>query len=545
MEGAGSPVCNLIYNLNRLKTQESYIIYSIQDFDLLLTALHELDLMVEMDGLKDSIVKQIKFLLINNNTNSEIDITDITDIQMMEGILTDEMFVDDTDTSETNHTEINNIGITETNTGTNGFDGHMLHTVMYGPPGVGKTRVCIILAKIWLALGILKQQPPPPQVFPTVIAPNNNGAGEINKMTEHILISINKIKSDAIETLQNVIYDLKGEIANICVGIQNMKADLWKLKRAIKTNSKDGDTLYDKINRPSGNKLDTINHILSELNELEIKLMAVSKYTPSERIKLVMQIIDLEQSDSLNSLVPPPPNYPLNVPPGFIPINPQNVHSNVPPVTFGSPESFVRIVGREDMVGGFLGQSALKTEKLLRESLGKVLFIDEAYALVNDERDSYGREALTVLNRFMSEHPEELIVIFAGYREMMEQTIFKVQPGLKSRCTWMFEIEGYSEKGLATIFEQQLRDAKWKLDNEIDLIPFFKKHSMDFPAYGRDTNRLVFYCKMCYTETIFDNELTNDKTITRDILKRALKYLQNNRIKDSGEQRLNDNPMYL
>ncbi len=63
----------------------------------------------------------------------------------------------------------------------------MLHTVMYGPPGVGKTRVCIILAKIWLALGILKQQPPPPPVFPTVIAPNNNGAGEINKITPRIL----------------------------------------------------------------------------------------------------------------------------------------------------------------------------------------------------------------------------------------------------------------------------------------------------------------------------------------------------------------------
>ena len=45
-----------------------------------------------------------------------------------------------------------------------------------------------------------------------------------------------------------------------------------------------------------------------------------------------------------------------------------------------------------------------------------------------------------------------VIVIFAGYKDMMEQTIFKYQPGLKSRCTWRFEIDGYTEKGLAEIF---------------------------------------------------------------------------------------------
>src|SRR5690606_7589073 len=102
------------------------------------------------------------------------------------------------------------------------------------------------------------------------------------------------------------------------------------------------------------------------------------------------------------------------------------------------------ILSREGFVSMWVGETAPKTTNLLKENLGRAVFIDEAYSLINGERDSHGSEAVTALNRFMSEHPDEIVVIFGGYREKMRQTIFHVQPGLESRCTWIFDIAGYT-----------------------------------------------------------------------------------------------------
>jgi len=513
MEESGSSVSNLIHHLNRLREGKSYIIDSVQDFDLLISTLREIDLMVEMKELKDSIVKQIKFLLINNST--------VPSSKIGEKIVNSSV-----------------------------FDGHMLHTVIYGPPGVGKTRVCTILVKIWLALGIIKQ----PSVnktddnevitiFPNETPPVNNHTKntneDYNKIHENIktLISLNKIKSDVIEKLQTCISDLKSQIMLINPDIHVIKTKLRKLKRlhfdVVPKSKSKHDNIYDRVNSrpvPTTNTV-SIDDILLDLEDIEARLREESeKYIPDEKIDFVVQVINLEQPK-------------LDLPPVIV-NEPSVTKTESQPLPV-SPDSLVKIVGRDDFVGGFLGQTALKTEKLLRESLGKVLFIDEAYSLVNDEKDSYGREALTVLNRFMSEHPDEIIVIFAGYRKMMEQTIFTFQPGLKSRCTWMFEIEGYTEVGLSKIFKQQLHQNKWKLSEDVKLVDFFKRNKDEFPAYGRDTNRLVFYCKTCYTEFVFDNESDHNKTITKEILKNALVYLRNNRIKDSSETNISHLNIYI
>ena len=565
MEGPVSSVRHLIYTLNRLRTQESYIIKSISDFDLLLTALHELDSMVEMKELKDSITKQIKFLLINNAKNP----------------------------NKPDGEEMVNTSV---------FDGHMLHTVIYGPPGVGKTRVCKILVKIWLALGIIKKpvEPVLPDPLINVVNnpayntynngtfnthnhpnhpnpnntnhhnhpnhnhpnhnhtnhnntnthnhpnphnhtnhPNNPTNETFNMIAEHIntLIAGNKIKGDVIDKLQILIANLKDQVRSVSPDIQKIKSHLRTLKRVNLTQSDQQNdpnaNIYEKINsRPTNDSNDIIDKVLDEVQRIEKLLRTeVEKFIPDEKVKFAIQMVNLGTMEK-----PSIPSIPSIPPPINIPKSPETPIQN---------SNLVRVVGREDLVGGFLGQTALKTEKLLRESLGKILFIDEAYAIVNDEKDSFGREALTVLNRFMSEHPDEIIVIFAGYRDMMEQTIFRLQPGLKSRCTWAFEIDGYTEKGLAKIFIGQLRETKWSLDSKINLIEFFKDHQNDFPAFGRDTSRLVFYCKMCYTETVFDNESDHDKVITKKVLEDAMKYMSKNRIKDSSEKGPSHNHMYM
>ena len=87
---------------------------------------------------------------------------------------------------------------------------------------------------------------------------------------------------------------------------------------------------------------------------------------------------------------------------------------------------------RSGLVAGYLGQTAIKTQKVIQEALGGVLFIDEAYALANDKEDSYGKEAIETILKAMEDHRDELVVIVAGYDELMHKFIDS-NPGLHSR----------------------------------------------------------------------------------------------------------------
>jgi len=83
-------------------------------------------------------------------------------------------------------------------------------------------------------------------------------------------------------------------------------------------------------------------------------------------------------------------------------------------------------VCRNDLVAGYLGQTALKTKKVIDECLGGCLFIDEAYALANDYNgDSYSKECIDVLCEALSAHKEDLMVIIAGYKDELEHTFSK------------------------------------------------------------------------------------------------------------------------
>jgi len=165
----------------------------------------------------------------------------------------------------------------------------------------------------------------------------------------------------------------------------------------------------------------------------------------------------------------------------------------------------VCVCGREDLVGQFAGHTLTKTGGFLRANRGSVIIVEEAYLLYTGDHDQYGMEALTLLNRFMDECPETPI-FFTGYRQMLEETIFKAQPGLQRRCTWAFEMKGYSPKGLSAIFIRQLKKIGCELSNGLDLIGFFTKNLEQFKAYGGDTERLAFQCLLahCSGRKLFD-----------------------------------------
>ena len=109
-------------------------------------------------------------------------------------------------------------------------------------------------------------------------------------------------------------------------------------------------------------------------------------------------------------------------------------------------------VDRSGLVAGFVGQTALKTQEAVQKAIGGVLFIDEAYALVNpDSANDFGHEAVEVLLKNMEDHRDDLIVIVAGYTGPME-TFLHSNPGLESRFNKYFYFADYDAGQLMDIF---------------------------------------------------------------------------------------------
>ncbi len=107
---------------------------------------------------------------------------------------------------------------------------------------------------------------------------------------------------------------------------------------------------------------------------------------------------------------------------------------------------------RTGMVAGYVGQTALKVEEVIKTSLDGVLFIDEAYSLAKDNKKDFGNEAVEVLLKKMEDHRDQLVVIVAGYPDEMEEFI-ESNPGLQSRFNRYFTFDHYKPKELIGIFE--------------------------------------------------------------------------------------------
>jgi len=123
-------------------------------------------------------------------------------------------------------------------------------------------------------------------------------------------------------------------------------------------------------------------------------------------------------------------------------------------------------VDRSGLVAGFVGQTALKAQEAIQKAIGGVLFIDEAYALVNaDSANDFGHEAIEVLLKNMEDHRDDLIVIVAGYTGPMEKFIHS-NPGLESRFNKYFFFEDYDGGQLMDIFRSMCRKNGYVLSEE-------------------------------------------------------------------------------
>tara|TARA_B100000424_G_scaffold42022_1_gene28478 strand:- start:10732 stop:12363 length:1632 start_codon:yes stop_codon:yes gene_type:complete len=162
-----------------------------------------------------------------------------------------------------------------------------------------------------------------------------------------------------------------------------------------------------------------------------------------------------------------------------------------------------RKVTRDDLVAGYLGQTAIKTKDVIHECLGGVLFIDEAYALGNKEKkDSFSKESIDTICEALSDHKKDLMCIIAGYEDELKECFFSFNPGLESRFTWKFNIDTYTPNEMKQIFEKKINDNGWSLKEEID-DNWFEKNKEFFTYYGRDMETLFSKVKIAHSRRVF------------------------------------------
>lgn len=348
---------------------QNKVYQSIKHPKLFLTSLYELHELIGNESIKDSIALQIVHLLSTRDVVKDINASSV-----------------------------------------------MLNTLLYGPPGTGKTLIATKLAKIWYAMGFIKQP---------------------DKSLDYF-----EFFSDGDNSyLTGFFYIFAGIIILIGYTVGIMK------------------------------------HIYSDLGRYFWHVVIFA-------ILIAMVVIGLAMFFSRQKS-----SY----------------------IKEGSVKDsdLITVVSREDFVSKYLGGSDKQTKELLDANRGKVLMIDEAYSLANDHHDPYGLEVINTLNRYMSEHAGEIIIIMAGYKNLIENGIFKLQPGLPSRFTFTHECNGYNAVELCDIFRNFVKKDGWTIcaDDIDDIYRLFAQHEKRFISHARDVHRLMLYTQMEYSRTLLDHDI--------------------------------------
>ena len=191
-----------------------------------------------------------------------------------------------------------------------------------------------------------------------------------------------------------------------------------------------------------------------------------------------------------------------------------------------------KIAHRDDFIAGYLGQTAIKTQKLLNSCLGGVLFIDEVYSLGSgqDDKDSFSKEAIDTLCSFLSEHTNDFCCIAAGYEKDIQKCFFSVNSGLESRFQWKHKIEDYSPPELADIFLAKVKHINWIIGVDKNIISeIIGKNKDFFTNTGRDILNLISKCKMAHAKRVLLLEKEHKFIITQEDIEKGLEILQKSR----------------
>jgi len=210
---------------------------------------------------------------------------------------------------------------------------------------------------------------------------------------------------------------------------------------------------------------------------------------------------------------------------------------------------FFKVVKRSDLIGKYLGSTAIKTQEVIDEvkEKGGVLFIDEAYSLGNDQqKDHFSKECIDTLNQNLTEEKCNFICIIAGYKNELKSSFFSYNPGLERRFPFRFTIDPYKPEELRMIYLKMIEKDDWKIKSEEDIeLEFFIKNKDYFKFNGGDMETLFHFTKVVHARRVFCLPKEQKKIIIKEDLKKALQmFLQNDEVKKRISD-LSNNRMYL
>lgn len=221
----------------------------------------------------------------------------------------------------------------------------------------------------------------------------------------------------------------------------------------------------------------------------------------------------------------------------------------ISPITNENIDFKFTIAKRSDLIGEYVGHTAIKTQNLINKSLGGVLFIDEAYSLGNDKKDSFSKECIDTINQNLTENKGKFLVIIAGYEDELEENFFSFNEGLKRRFAFKYNIVPYEFNELGQIFLSKLNSNEWSLDKGLnleennELYNFFKKNYRSFKYYGGDMELLLFSTKIAHSLRIFCKNPKLRKIINISDIINGFEIFKNTKKEGNTEKPINS--MYL
>jgi len=358
-------------------------------------------------------------------------------------------------------------------------DNDRKHCLLLGPPGCGKTTVCKILCKIWIGMGFIGHEE------------KQNKIKGFNKLQDEIIRRQKeelKENKDKLDAASKCVWNVS-KVSNIC---KRSLGSLLRNKEGV--NNKDYNEMYKNLSG-AASAIDQSTAIVKQLMEKKTK----QDYNMS---------IESEMETSKKD--PDLPFYMYN---------------------------------RNDVVSRYVGDTSHRTTKAMNDAVDGVAYFDEAYNLCNDSMgmsDSYGRDALTIINQYMDTHSDKLIVVFSGYKNDIYNNLFKVQQGLESRFTLKVEIEAYTSDDLALIYIKELSMAGIIIPDTPTLRVLIKDNYDLFKFYGRDMNTLAMYTKNTMADTSYENIIKGkpqDNVVSDiNIVKKSIDIFKQNMIKGVKEK---------
>lgn len=203
----------------------------------------------------------------------------------------------------------------------------------------------------------------------------------------------------------------------------------------------------------------------------------------------------------------------------------------------------IKLIHRDDLVAGYVGQTAIKVKKLLTSCIGGVVFLDEAYAMgakKEDDLDSFSKEAVDTLTSFLSEHKTDLCFIIAGYEDDIKKCFFSINKGLERRFPWTHKIETYTAHQLALIALKIIKDMGWAtLVNCSQLEAIISANVDLFKHSGGDVETYISKCKIAHAVRAFTLPNEVKFILTKEDFDEGIKIIRENKNEQKDDRYMN------